>query len=231
MSYKIIGRGNLGKRLHQLFTTSERDPALKCHTVFCIAVKPKDVKRVCYEIDAKDEDIVVSCAAGIKLETLEEYLPHPQIVRCMPNICVSEGSGAVIWHGNASENAVQLLENFMPGSSHVWVEDEEQLEKATTLFASQPAFQAYLGQAYMELAVQAGFSKKDAKRLYADTLIGTGKLLQKIEPNEIIKEVSSKGGTTEKGIRRLKKDAINTALKRSVFDSYMQLHRIVEKFN
>ena len=237
MSYKLIGKGNLGTRLNRLFIRNRwTEYALEdTHPVDVvgIAVKPKDVKRACEEIApyVRADSIVVSYAAGVKVETLESYLPQSPIVRCMPNICVSEGRGAAIWYGKVSSNTIMRLYDIMWGPVNTWVDDEAQLEKATLLFAGQPAFQAYMANTYIELARQAGFSEQVAKEMYASTLIGTGYLLQESDTKSIIKEVCSEKGVTERVIRSLKKDAINTQLKRSIFDGYMQLHHIVKKFN
>jgi pyrroline-5-carboxylate reductase len=235
MTYRLIGKGNLGKHLQVLFNKNgwQEEIVSGVQNVYCLAVKPKDVVRVLQEEtkDASELDVVVSCAAGVQLDTLEDCVPHLQVVRCMPNICVSQGKGAVVWYGNISENTKNDLEQMMEGPVNVWVDDEDQLDKATALFASQPAFQAYIAEAYIDFAVHAGFTKEDARRLYADTLVGTGELLHSKTTKAIIGEVSSEGGITERGIRRLKKEKVQKSLKLSTQECFMHLHNIVKKLN
>ena len=235
MSYKVIGKGNLGKHLQRLLQRNEwvENVFFPKAKIFYIAVKPKDVKDACKEISPKimDKDIVVSCAAGIRLDTLETYLPKTQIVRCMPNICISSGSGAIVWHGPISINDIKILELMMRGPTHMWVEDEAMLDKATLLFASQPAFQATFAKAYITVAIQSGFTEKQARQLLADTIIGTGELLLDSTPDEIIKQVCSKGGVTERALKTIRDASIESAQKRSLYDGFMHLHSMIEKFN
>ena len=235
MRCRIIGKGNLGERLQTLLqqnTWVENAFSLESN-VFFIIVKPKDVKDVCNEIahDLQDTDIVVSCAAGINLETMENITPHVQITRCMPNICVSSGNGAMIWHGNVSQSTETMLENSLYGPKHVWVENERLIDNATLLFASQPAFQAHLAKSYIKRAIQAGFSEKDARELYAETMIGTGNLLLEEDIDEIIKQVCSKGGVTDRALKTLRDAQIENAQSRSISDGMMHLNSMIEKFN
>ena len=240
MSYRLIGKGNLGLRLQSLFKHNMWDECATHAKVVCIAVKPKDVKTVCDEIvtELNKNQIVVSCAAGVNVETLEGYLPQAQIVRCMPNICVSEWAGAVVWyrgarsmHKDISGNAMSNLSGLMQGPTQIWVKEESAIDRATVLFASQPAINAETAKVYIDIAMASGFTEDYARTLYASTLIGTGKLLFKNSPDKIINEVCSEGGVTEQALKTINNGNVNGILKKSVYDAFTHLGSMTKRLN
>ncbi len=86
---------------------------------------------------------------------------------------------------------------------------ESQMDDIVAVHGSTPAYVYYFVQCLIEDAKQRGIDEDVARALLVQTVIGSGKLLQK-EANkpldEFINEVCSKGGTTIEAIQSLKKD-------------------------
>ena len=61
--------------------------------VIVIAVKPNQIEGILTtNIEANStKKLLVSIAAGIKISTLERYVPDSRIIRVMPNVCCMKG--------------------------------------------------------------------------------------------------------------------------------------------
>ena len=67
-----------------------------------------------------------------------------------------------------------------------------------------------------------GFSKKLSRELILSTFLGSSKLMEQIkkEPGKLADSIAIKGGTTEAGIKVLKRNNINKIIHRTVLAAY-----------
>ena len=207
-----------------------------CNSDFVIlAVKPNQIKSICNEINSliiekKDLPIVISIAAGVTTTSIKDYiiqenLSHLQnflnIYRAMPNLCASNGDSITGLFGSSvsditnSKNTVSEIFNSV--GEILWVKKEADLNIVTAISGSGPAYIFYIMEVMINSAQELGLSEKDAKKLVAMTLIGSGKMGLSIQNlKEQISKVSSKGGTTEAALKVFEKENLSLIFNQAI---------------
>ena len=197
------------------------------------AVKPQIMKKVVLDVAhsiEKTNALVISIAAGIKIEHLENWLsPQCAIVRTMPNTpaLIGEGATGLFANNNVNQDQKQMTESIMDsvGISH-WVDEEFKIDVVTALSGSGPAY-FFLFMEYMQkTAVELGLSPEVAAKLTEQTALGSAILAQRSQDDITLlrQKVTSPNGTTEaalksfenSGLEQTIKDALTAANNRSV---------------
>jgi pyrroline-5-carboxylate reductase len=199
--------------------------------VLVLAVKPQVLKTVCAElaeIVAARRPLVISIAAGIRIDQLRDWLgTDVPIVRSMPNTPALIGAGATGLIANDTANAGQRAQAqaiLDAAGSTVWIDDEAQMDTVTALSGSGPAYFFLLVEALEDAAVAQGLPRATARALATQTCHGAGRMLvEDGEPPTVLRErVTSPGGTTAAaldafaagGLRELVATAIDAATRR-----------------
>jgi pyrroline-5-carboxylate reductase len=178
--------------------------------VVILAVKPQIMKIVALDIArsiAETNALVISIAAGIKIEHLEKWLsPESSIVRTMPNTpaLIGEGATGLFANINVSKEQKHLTEGIMDsvGISH-WVDDEFKIDVVTALSGSGPAY-FFLFMEYMQkTAIELGLSPEVAAKLTEQTALGSAILAQRSSDDITVlrEKVTSPNGTTEAALK------------------------------
>ena len=109
------------------------------------------------------------------------------------------------------EQASQVMEAV---GALVWVEDEAAIDAITAVSGSGPAYVFYLIEALEEAATELGLAPATARLLALHTFFGASALAikDKASPTELRERVTSKGGTTERGIQVLEQRQVKLAL-------------------
>ena len=81
----------------------------------------------------------------------------------------------------------------------------EQMKEIIAINGSSPAFIYLYAKGFLDYAAKTGLPEESAKALFAQTLIGSAKMITDsgYDLNELIHQVSSPGGTTLAGLDRL----------------------------
>ena len=203
--------------------------------IVILAVKPNQIKSICNEINSlmmgkKDLPVVISIAAGVTTTSIKDYiiqenLSHLQnflnIYRAMPNLCASNGDSITGLFGSSvsditnSKNTVSEIFNSV--GEILWVKKETDLNIVTAISGSGPAYIFYIMEVMINSAQELGLSEKDAKKLVAMTLIGSGKMGLNIQNlKEQISKVSSKGGTTEAALKVFEKENLSLIFNQAI---------------
>ena len=203
--------------------------------IVILAVKPNQIKSICNEINSliiekKDLPVVISIAAGVTTTSIRDYiiqenLSHLQnflnIYRAMPNLCASNGDSITGLFGSSvsditnSKNTVSEIFNSV--GEILWVKKEADLNIVTAISGSGPAYIFYIMEVMINSAQELGLSEKDAKKLVAMTLIGSGKMGLSIQNlKEQISKVSSKGGTTEAALKVFEKENLSLIFNQAI---------------
>ena len=203
--------------------------------IVILAVKPNQIKSICNEINSliiekKDLPVVISIAAGVTTTSIKDYiiqenLSHLQnflnIYRAMPNLCASNGDSITGLFGSSvsditnSKNTVSEIFNSV--GEILWVKKEADLNIVTAISGSGPAYIFYIMEVMINSAQELGLSEKDAKKLVAMTLIGSGKMGLSIQNlKEQISKVSSKGGTTEAALKVFEKENLGLIFNQAI---------------
>lgn len=163
--------------------------------IFC--VKPSNVEEVASKFTGRAR-VIYSVLAGTTLKKLREYLNPYAIVRCMPNLAASVGKSMTTLTGDEiyKEEAKELLGTI---GATLWLGSEKELDIATALAGSGPAYLALIAEALADGAVKEGMKRADAMDVMRGLFDGFGKLIQDIHPALLKDAVMSPGGTTAAG--------------------------------
>ncbi|OGI52652.1 MAG: pyrroline-5-carboxylate reductase [Candidatus Muproteobacteria bacterium RIFCSPHIGHO2_02_FULL_65_16] len=191
--------------------------------ILVLAVKPQVLKDVAAGLAAavqKKRPLVLSIAAGVRLEDLERWLGGDlPIVRSMPNTAALIGSGASGMFANARVRAPQRdqAESILRAVGvAVWLDDEYLMDVVTALSGSGPAYFFLVMEALERAAIANGLEPATARLLTLETAFGAAKMALegREEPALLRARVTSPGGTTEQAVKVLEQGGI-----RQLFDA------------
>jgi pyrroline-5-carboxylate reductase len=199
-------------------TTHNRDVVQRSGLIV-LSVKPQILDKVLREVgDAiKPGTLVVSVAAGVDTETIEEAVPEGvRVVRAMPNTPAMVGAGATaIAAGKHASEADLATAKAMFDAVGITVQlDESLLDAVTGLSGSGPAYIFLILEALADAGVKVGLSRRNAQRLAAQTVMGSAKLLLETDehPGKLKDMVTSPGGTAIAGLHTLEEGGLRTTL-------------------
>jgi len=187
--------------------------------VVLIVVKPQDVRDLLDEIapNVSTTSVVVSLAAGVRIDTLEAALPDGvAVVRAMPNTpaLVGEGMFGASPGKNCSDEQLAQVVGLLESGGKVIVVDETQQDAVTAVSGSGPAYLFYLAEAMVTGGVEAGLDEATARILTTQTLVGASKLLAESDDTatELRQRVTSPNGTTAAAIAAFDERGVNHSL-------------------
>ena len=195
-------------------------PTAACDAdMLVVAVKPHVVPAVLRQIGTSLQPgtVVVSVAAGVPIERIEESLPAKwPIIRAMPNLAmlVRESATALTANSFASpKDRHKVASVFQAVGKFVWVE-ESQMHAVTGLTGSGPAYVSLLIEGLAAGGVKKGLQPPLALELACQLLYGTAKLLAETElhPAVLRDQVTTPAGTTIAGLKELEMHSVRGAL-------------------
>lgn len=193
--------------------------------VVVLAVKPQDMAVAARGLarDLADRRrLVVSVAAGIRLSDLERWLGKGiPMVRAMPNRPALIGAGitALYAGGGTTVDDRATVERLMSAVGEaVWLEQEAQMDAATAISGSGPAYFFLLIEALEAAGVEIGLPHATARRLAAATARGAGRMAAEsgLEPATLREQVTSRGGTTAAALSVLEAEGLRAMVHRAV---------------
>ncbi len=184
-----------------------------------IAVKPQHMRTASQALApfVAGVPVVMSIAAGVRIGDLSRWLGgYTRLVRAMPNTPALVGAGIT---GAFAPHAVDMASRKLAGrvleavGAVVWVEREDLLDAITGISGSGPAYAFYVLEALEEAARQVGMTPENARKLAYATFAGAIKLAQASDepPATLRAQVTSKGGTTERGVGVLDERDVKSA--------------------
>jgi pyrroline-5-carboxylate reductase len=125
----------------------------------------------------------------------------------MPNLAAEKRLSMTSLVGDISlhDEAIELFESI--GMS-IWLGSEKELDIATALAGSGPAYLALIAEALCDGAVREGLKRDDAMYLMRGLFKGFGELIQTIHPALLKDNVMSPGGTTAAGYGAMENSAV-----------------------
>lgn len=206
----------------------ETDPsanrvAVEGARIVLVAVKPALVAGVLKEVAEvlSHDAVVVSVAAGVTTETMQALLP-PSVaaVRIMSNTPTGVGLGvtAVAGGSRATRDDIDLVSQVFAAVGEVVLLPEDKMDAVTALSGTGPAYVYYVIESFTKTAIDMGFTPAEAEKLVIGTFRGAVELLRVsgLSPEELRRQVTSPGGTTERAIASLEeaglKDVFSAAI-------------------
>ena len=199
-------------------STYELNTLFEGADIVMLAMKPKDAESAVDKIrEYLTEDmLIVSVLAGVSMSTIETLARKPlSIARSMPNTSAAVGKSATAIAVNERVTAEQLetIKSLFETVGLAKLVEEEQLDAVTGLSGSGPAYIYYLIEAMENSADEIGLDKQIAQELIVQTLIGAAEMVKNSSksPEQLRREVTSPGGTTEAGIHVLEEYGVQQA--------------------
>jgi len=183
-----------------------------------ICVKPQDVRITLEDsAPAADDRLVVSIAAGIPLEHLENWSENRhRVIRVMPNTpaLVGQGASAFALGLRATEADAATVRSLFGGTGMAAQVKEEQLDAVTGLSGSGPAYIYTVIEALTDGGVREGLPRALALQLAAQTVAGAAAMVLQTgeHPAALRDQVTSPGGTTIAGVAKLEEKGLRSAL-------------------
>ena len=208
--------------------SSNTDLAHDCDIVF-LAVKPQIVSFVLPELCGKlDGKCLVSITAGVSVESLRSVLgPNTDLIRVLPNtpMLLMRGATVIADPKDCKSEFVDLVVQIFRAAGMVEFLDESLINAVIPVSSSSPAFFFRFVRAMVDSAAKNGISEDVALRLAIETMHGAAHMMRESgkTPDELIAQVSSKGGTTvaalsafdDRGFEELMDDAFARCINRA----------------
>jgi len=222
---RIVASGPRAERLEELVrsygiavTRSNLELARRSDVVV-LSVKPQILPKVLREVsgEVRHDALIVSVAAGVDTQTIEELLPAGmRVVRSMPNTpaLVGAGATAIAAGSHAHDEDMALARFVFDAVGMTVILDESQLDAVTGLSGSGPAYIFLILEALADAGVKVGLSRRNAQQLAAQTVMGSAKLLLETDehPGRLKDMVTSPGGTAIAGLHTLEQGGLRTTL-------------------
>ena len=179
--------------------------------IIFLAVKPQQMSEAIKVFSRLNfsKTLFISIAAGLSFDWFKSNLKKDiKLVRAMPNLPASVGFGVTGYCKTNNVDKIELLDVqdlLSAFGKAVYLESESFIDVVTAISGSGPAYVFYFAEVLSEIGLNHGLSKKNAKALAIETIIGSAKLLEmsNINPKMLKENVTSPGGTTEAGLEIL----------------------------
>lgn len=188
-------------------------------TIFLL-VKPQDIREAMQGAQLTDR-VLVSMVAGITCDELRANIRGcGRVLRVMTNLAIKYGMGATAYEvpNNLAPVEQERVLNIFRTMGMVESLNEDQMDVATAISGSGPAYVMYFLDAMIKAAQGEGMSFDAADRLVLQTARGAiAMLAENAEPaDRIIDQVCSPGGTTEAALKVLRRRNIRDAVDKAV---------------
>lgn len=186
--------------------SSERELVEKCEYVF-FAVKPQSLGSVLDKLSGTvtEDKVIISICAGIPEKTYtDKTTPNAKVILVMPNtpLLLGEGASALSRNSYVSDDEFEFVKNIFASCGKAAVVPSDKMKEVIAINGSSPAFIYLFAKGFVEYADSVGIDAECAKELFCQTLIGSARMITESGDSidELIKKVSSPGGTTLKGL-------------------------------
>ena len=192
-----------------------------------LSVKPQVLPSVMIELKGRiqPEALVFSIVAGMPISAMRSGLAHDAIVRTMPNTPAQLGEGMTVWTASpdvseGQKNQARTLLQAM--GLEMYVSNEGALDMATAVSGTGPTYVFLLMEALVDAAVHLGFSRRQARVLVIQTVLGSALYAKESELHlaQLRNQVTSPGGTSAEAVYQLEKGSLRTVLSKAIWAAY-----------
>jgi pyrroline-5-carboxylate reductase len=210
-------------------TTVDNKKAIKGADVVFLSVKPQVLNEVSKSLLGafNSDQLVISILAGVDTKTLKKSLGHHSIVRTMPNTPARVGEGMTVWTATKDvskqqRNIAQTLLGAL--GEEVFVTREGDMDMATALSGTGPAYVFLFMESLIDAGVHLGFSRRVAEKLVLQTVKGSVDFALQSDTHlaELRNQVTSPGGTTADALYHMEKGGLRTVLSKAVFAAFQK---------
>jgi pyrroline-5-carboxylate reductase len=200
------------------------------------AVKPQTFKEAAAPARAHTANALhLSVAAGIRSDSIAQWLGTERIVRSMPNTPALIGKGMTALYarpGVSAQDKARVEHVVATTGESLWVQQEAQLDAVTALSGSGPAYVFFFLEAMTQAGVDMGLTREQAYQLALGTFAGASELARASdEPPEVLRQrVTSKGGTTYAAITSMEQDQIQALFAKALHAARERAKELGDEF-
>lgn len=189
-----------------------------------LCVKPANVEEIAARLKGRAK-IIYSVLAGTTIQKIKQNLNPHAAVRCMPNLAASVGRSMTTLTGDEAykEEAKELMGAI---GDTLWLSSEKELDIATALAGSGPAYLTLVAEALADGAVKQGMKRADAMAAMRGLFGGFGELIQEIHPALLKDAVMSPGGTTAAGYSALESGNVRASCIDAIEQAYKKANEL-----
>jgi pyrroline-5-carboxylate reductase len=188
--------------------------------IVILAVKPQDALAALEPIGRSfdEQKILISVAAGLRMDVLERFTHGARLARAMPNTPSLIGRGVVGYLVNDDEDQA-LIDSvddlFAPLGKLIKVNDEDQLEALMVSCSSGTGFVFEMMMYWQDWIEEHGFSLEEARMMTIETFVGASLLAAQAREGveDLQNKVTSKKGVTAAGLQSMRELEIERALR------------------
>jgi len=204
--------------------------------VIILITEPKNAEEVLNEIKEYkiDEKIVVSFMAGITIAEIRNMLGEKhntvKLVRVMPNIAIQDGNGVIgVTYEEQDYEIIQELLNVLKKLGYVLRLDENSLNYITVTAASGLAFAACMMNSYQKASNTLFNDDEKSKEITIRIFENVINMVKREDCSfdDIVRRITTKGGTTEAGMKHLNQELITENLELCMKKSYEKTNNIM----
>lgn len=199
---------------------------IEASDVVVLAFKPQHLETIeAAEAAAAAGKIVISVLAGRSLESMATVFGEgpAALVRVMPNTPsqIGKGVSTYCFLSEPSDSQRDAVRTVLETLGTAYEVEESQLHIATVINGCGPAFYFRLVQLIGEVAQENGLDAALARKLAAETGIGSLELLNGSgrDPQDLIDEVVSPNGVTHALLQSLEKNGLPGLMRQSAADA------------
>jgi len=225
-------REYLGERFGVTVTDDSRQ-AVAGSDMVVLAVKPQNLAEAMAELNGRltPEQLVLSIVAGVRIAAIQSGLGHNAVVRSMPNTPAQIGQGMTVWTAAAEVSAEQRrAAGAVLGAMgrEIAVGNEDDIDKATAISGSGPAYLFLFVEALVAAAGDIGLPAEVAQELVLATVLGAARLVEQSgrDPAELRRMVTSPGGTAAAALTELAEGKFGELMTRAVRAAYQRAREL-----
>jgi len=209
----------------EIYPLNEKNDMTNKNIILC--VKPNSLDDLASKLTGCANSLY-SVLAGTKLETLKEKVKATAYIRTMPNVAASYQKSMTTLTGDEAlkESALEIFGNI---GETLWLKTEKEIDIATAVAGSGPAFLALIAESLSDGGVNAGLARNDANTLVKGLFSGFAPMLQNTKPSEIKDSVMSPGGTTASGYASMEKSGVRYGMIEAINSAYQKACELGKK--
>ena len=222
-----VARGKELEATYGVHCTTDNLEAVKDADIVVLSIKPQVLSDITPALRGKlgPNQLLLSILAGVDSRTLAKSFGHKAIVRTMPNTPARVGQGMTVWTATAEVSALQreMAQAMLAAlGKEIFVSREGDLDMATALSGTGPAYVFLFMEALIDAGVHMGFSRRVAEQLVLQTVKGSVDFALQSDTHlaELRNQVTSPGGTTADALYHMEKGGLRTVMSKAVFAAY-----------
>jgi pyrroline-5-carboxylate reductase len=221
---------------HGVRATTDNVAAVSGADIVVLSVKPQVLPAVLAGLcgHLRPETLIFSIVAGMPMAAIRAGCSHTPIVRAMPNTPAQLGQGMTVWTSSPEVNETQRAQAqaiLRTMGLEMYVTHEDALNMATAVSGTGPTYVFLLMEALVDAAVHLGFSRRQARLLVIQTVLGSARFAQQSDLHlaQLRNQVTSPGGTSAEAVYQLEKGGLRTILSKAIWAAYKKSRLLGEQ--